>query len=113
VSDLDALVRLLAEAYRPVGHRLGIVMLSTAPAEEVEAAAEQLATHGLTAQRRLARLLPRPDETGHRAEDVIDFLRRYGHEYSVAWLPTRELEDVEAVTAAAHEAGCAIGWATR
>jgi hypothetical protein len=109
LSDPGGLRALLDRAYRPAPPRLGILMLSGAPADEVAVATEALAAHGLTAERRLARLLPRIGEDAHRAGDVADFLRRYGHEYVVAWLPAA-LDDRAAVAVAAAESGCTLAW---
>jgi hypothetical protein len=109
-ADPTGLRALLDAAYRPAPPRLGILMLSGAPADEVAVATEALAAHGMTAERRLARLLPRSGEDAHRGGDVADFLRRYGHEYAVAWLPAAGLDDRAAVAAAAEGAGCALGW---
>jgi hypothetical protein len=109
MGDPGGLRALLEDAFRPAAPRLGILMLSGAPEDDVAVATEALAAHGLTAQRRLARLLPRIGEDAHRAGDVADFLRRYGHEYAVAWLPAG-LGDRPAVEAAAAQAGCTLGW---
>jgi hypothetical protein len=104
------LAALLDTSYRPAGHRLGIVLLSSAPEADVAVATTALERHGLTAERRLARLLPRIGEATHRAGDVAEFLDRYGHEYGVAWMPAGELDDHAGVNAAAAGSGCAIGW---
>jgi hypothetical protein len=109
-DKIAGLRALLDAAFRPAPPRLGILMLSGATEEEIAVAAKALGAHGLTAERRLARLLPRIGEDAHRSEDVADFLRRYGHEYAVAWLPADALEDRAAVEAAAAQAGCVLGW---
>jgi hypothetical protein len=100
----------LLEEFRPHGHRLGIVLLTTSDPADVAAASAALARHGLTPERRLARLHPRPGEDRHRGEDVADFLRRYGHEYAVAWLPGDRLDQHESIETAARASGCALGW---
>jgi kynureninase len=103
---------LLERFYRPAGHRLGIVILAEGPPAAAAVAAEVLSARGQVPARRLARLQPRPDEPSVRPQDVADFLRRYGHEYSVVWFPAGGAlrAEVSGITAAAHQAGCAIGW---
>lgn len=49
-----------------------------------------LLAHGLAPLRRLALLRPRPGEEAVRSDDAADFLRRYGHEYGLVWLPLGE-----------------------
>lgn len=109
---LPLLRDLLDAHYRPRGHRVGIVVASDCPESDAATIAAVLAAHGHTAERRLARLRPRPDEPAARAEDVAGFLARYGHEYGVAWLPGHVAAPAErvAIGRAAREAGCAIGW---
>ncbi|MEV7013849.1 hypothetical protein [Streptosporangium sp. NPDC051022] len=107
--------QLLTTFYRPAGHRLGILVPGDCPGGDAAIVADVLTAHGHSPERRLARLRPRPGETGVPPAEVADFLRRYGHEYGAAWLPavdpaTGADADVELVTAAAREAGCPIGW---
>ncbi len=114
-GPLAALRERLGALYRPNGHRLGIVVSGACPDDEAAVAAGALEAHGQRPQRRLARLNPRPGEAAARPGEVLDFLVRYGHEYAVAWLPAIEPAtgapaDLAAITAAAHGAGCAIGW---
>ncbi len=100
-ADVDSW---LTTHYVPSGQRLGIVIEASAGCSVVDAAAEAIGRHGLSADRRLARLQPRSGEMACRPEDVADFLVRYGHEYSVAILPTAD----RAVADAARHSGCVV-----
>lgn len=76
----------LAEHYTPHGRRLGILVAGALDAQDDAAVDGAVAASGQLPQRRVARLQPRVGEASLRAEDVVDFARRYGHEYSVAVL---------------------------
>ena len=80
-----ALERRLAEVYEPAGHRLGILSAGV-DAAAVAAVDRVIARRGLEPGRRHARVQPRPGESAVRAEDLADFVRRYGHEYQAAVL---------------------------
>lgn len=110
---LPLLRRILDELYRPDGHRLGIAVAGDCADGDATTAAAVLVAHGHAPERRLARLRPRPDEAHARPEDLAGFLERYGHEYGVAWLPAPKsgaATAIPAISAAAREQGCAIGW---
>jgi len=67
----------------PSGRRLGIAVAGPLP-PQVRRHAEVLLEHtGQRPLRRLATIRPRVGEPRTRAEDVTDFVRRYGHEYTV------------------------------
>jgi kynureninase len=106
-SVLDRLVR-------PEGHRLGIAAFGPVDAKVDSALSGWLERQGLAPGRRLARVGPRLGEHRVRAGDVVDFLRRYGHEYLFAWVPavdplTGVPLDVDAIAAAGRGAGCIVG----
>ena len=118
------LAEFLDAEYRPAVHRLGILVaaLTSPPNANVarrgaqtatalqsgvwwrtlEAAATAIEVHGLSPDRRLCRMQPRPGESEVRGADVVDFLGRYGHEYSVVLV---DIEDPE-VLAASVAADC-------
>ena len=101
----------LAEHYAPVGTRLQL-LLGHPVDPEIDAAARELVTErGLDPLRRVATLRPRPDETELRTQDVLQFLERYGHEYSTGWFPAGTELDQDQLTAAASRVGCTLGWA--
>lgn len=110
---LPLLRRILDELYRPAGHRLGIAVAGDCPADDAATAAAVLVDHGHAPERRLAHLRPRADEARARPGDLAEFLALYGHEYCVAWLPVPDDDPataIPAISAAAREQGCAIGW---
>jgi len=72
----------LTTAHRPSGRRLGIALAGRIPAELVAHAEQLLTITGHRPLRRLATLRPRHGENLARTEDVTDFVRRYGHEYT-------------------------------
>jgi hypothetical protein len=118
------LAEFLDAEYRPAGHRLGILVAAPTPLPNANvarrgaqiatalqsgvwrrtlaAAASAIEAHGLSPDRRLCRLQPRPGESEVRGADVVDFLGRYGHEYSVVLV---DIED-PGVLAASVAAGC-------
>lgn len=103
--------QLLDLHYAPHGSRLGIVVADDCPAHDAAVVAAALVAHGQAPERRLAWLRPRPGTSAPSIDEVADFLRRYGHEYGVAWLPaTAPPAALETIAAAARSAGCAIGW---
>lgn len=92
--------------HRPAGRRLGIAVSVPAPDELAAAAAGVLELSGVTAARRLAFLRPRVGETSTRPDDAVDFVRRYGHEYTVLAVAP-ELGTPELRSACAQE-GCRL-----
>ncbi|WP_020495827.1 hypothetical protein [Sciscionella marina] len=113
-SIVETAARFLTEHFHPTGVRLGILVLAECEDAVEEVAAEQLRAHGLRPARRLAKLRPRTTEPTVRSADLVDFLQRYGHEYSVALLPTITMTgqplDTVAVEQAARRSGCTITW---
>ena len=112
-SMASSLTPVLDRLAQPKGHRLGIVVFGAADADVESALAAWLERHEIPPARRLARVGPRLDEHCLRSEDAVDFLRRYGHEYAVAWVPavdplTGVPLDVAAVAAAGRRAGCVV-----
>jgi kynureninase len=108
---VTAAAAFLAEHYAPVGTRLQLLLGHPVdPAVDAEARA-LVAERGLEPLRRVATLRPRPDEQDLRTEDVVQFLERYGHEYSTGWFGADAPLDREAVTSAASRVGCTLGWA--
>jgi kynureninase len=106
---------LLVSFYRPAGVRRAILIEDSTFPSDSYAVRSQVAFHGYDPDRFVTRLRPRPGEDVLRTGDVVDFLRRYGHEQAVVMFGgvnylTGELMDIPAITRAGHEAGCIVGW---
>jgi kynureninase len=106
---------LLVSFYRPAGVRRAILIEDSTFPSDSYAVRSQVAFHGYDPDRFVTRLRPRPGEDVLRTGDVVDFLRRYGHEQAVVLFGgvnylTGELMDIPAITKAGHEAGCVVGW---
>jgi kynureninase len=106
---------LLVSFYRPAGVRRAILIEDSTFPSDSYAVRSQVAFHGYDPDRFGTRLRPRPGEDVLRTGDVVDFLRRYGHEQAVVLFGgvnylTGELMDIPAITKAGHEAGCVVGW---
>jgi predicted alpha/beta hydrolase family esterase len=93
-------------AHRPGGRRLGIAVAGDLPNGVLDHAARLLRITGQRPLRRLATVRPRVGETRTRPEDVSDFVRRYGHEYTLLTVPedlrSSSLED------ACRDEGCLL-----
>lgn len=113
----DPASRFFAEHFRPVGVRLGLLVLSECDLAAEEAAAEVLSAHDLRPARQLAKLRPRVGFPAVTARELVGFLDRYGHEYCAAWLPVATADgqvlDRAAIEQAGHASGCAVGWYRR
>ncbi|MEU6539943.1 alpha/beta hydrolase [Streptomyces sp. NPDC047000] len=109
VDGPQALLEAVRAAHRPAGHRLGILLAADLdPAVEAEVA-RLMTRHGQSPLRRLARPRPRPGERRVRADDLVDFLRRYGHEYTVAVADEPEKpKKRDALLSAARDEGCIL-----
>lgn len=109
-----ALAGILRELYAPVGIRQKIMLTSSAPGALVELARELVQTADRHPDREVCLLHPRIGETRVRAEDISDFLTKYGHEIAIAYFDAAELgvspADIDLVSAAAHSEQVLIGW---
>jgi kynureninase len=106
---------LLASFYRPSGSRTALLIERQAFPSDRYAARSQVRFHGLDPARDLIELSPRPGEDLLRTEDVLAALAREGHRIATVVLPglqylTGQVLDVRAITRAARDAGCAVGW---
>lgn len=97
----------LGRRFRPEGHRLGIAVASAAATPLLPELERLLESHDLRPQRRLARLHPRVGEDTLRADDVVDFLERYGHEYALFVIPA-DMPEASVLADAAARAGCEV-----
>jgi hypothetical protein len=111
VSVQDAaVVGFLAANYAPVGYRVQLMVGFPASAALVDAAVATVVAAGLDPARRVARMHPRPGEDALRTDDLLEFLRKYGHEYCVGVLVEQPSLDAEAITAAAAAVGFPVLW---
>jgi hypothetical protein len=109
--DQRALIEgFLARNYLPRGYHAQVMVgYPTIPALH-EAAVAAVVAAGADPARRVALIHPRPAEHAMREVDVVEFFRKYGHEYCAALLSAESPFDIAVVTAAAHDVGCAILW---
>lgn len=103
----------LRERYRPAASiRVGILVLGGAFPDDQAAVDAALVAAGHAPLRRKCTLLPRVGEERVRADDAIEFVTLYGHEYATAlvrpWpeIAGREDELERALT----DAGCDVLW---
>ncbi|MCZ2857583.1 kynureninase [Blastococcus sp. VKM Ac-2987] len=106
---------LMVSFYRPEGARRKILIEDSAFPSDSYAVRSQAAFHGLDPDAVVTRMRPREGEESLRTEDVVDLLRRSGHEHALVLFGgvnylTGELLDMPAITRAGHEAGCVVGW---
>jgi kynureninase len=106
---------LMVSFYRPAGDRRAILVEDSTFPSDSYAVRSQVAFHGHDPDQFVTRLRPRSGEEALRTEDVVEFIREQGHEHALVLLGgvnylTGELMDIPAITKAAHEAGCVIGW---
>ena len=106
---------LMVSFYRPTPRRHAILIEDSAFPSDSYAVRSQAAFHGYDPDEAVIRCKPRPGEAVLRTEDVVDFLRTDGDRVALVLLGavnyyTGELLDMEAITAAGHEAGAIVGW---
>jgi kynureninase len=106
---------MLASFYRPSGTRTQILMEANAFPSDRHALASQIYWHGLDPREQLVELQP-VDSTGQITIEQIEyFLAHRGAQIAlVLWPGTQYLSgqvfDLARIAAAAHEAGCAVGF---
>jgi len=106
---------MMVSFYRPTPKRHKIIIEDSAFPSDRYAAASQIASHGYDPQTSLIRLRPRQGERVLRDEDITSFLRTDGGDVALVLLPgvnylSGQVFDIAGITAAARDAGCAIGW---
>jgi kynureninase len=106
---------MMVSFYRPTAERFKIVIEDSAFPSDSYAVRSQVALHGYHPDRAVVRLAPRPGEAGLRSEDVVAQLRSFGSDVALVLLGavnyySGESLDIEAITAAGHEAGAVVGW---
>jgi kynureninase len=106
---------LMVSFYRPTPQRHAILIEDSAFPSDSYAVRSQAAFHGYDPDEAVIRLAPRPGEAVLRTDDVLDFLRADSGRIALILLGavnyyTGELFDLDAITAAGHEAGAVVGW---
>ncbi len=106
---------LLASFYRPSGRRTAILVERQAFPSDRYAVDAQIRWHGLDPARERLEVAPREGEAVLRTEDVIGRIERDGARIATVLLPgvqylTGQVLDLRAITRAAREAGCTVGW---
>ncbi len=106
---------MLASFYRPTRTRFKILIEDAAFPSDTYAVTSHLETRGQDPARALLLARPRPGEAVLRTEDLEALLAEQGHEIALVLLPgvqyhTGQLLDLARITAAAHRAGCTVGF---
>lgn len=106
---------MLVSFYRPRGERSALVIEKNAFPSDRYAAESHVRLHGLDPRRDLIELSPREGEQCLRTEDVIEAISSHGPRIATVLLPgvqylTGQRLELEPITAAAHAAGCTVGF---
>jgi kynureninase len=106
---------MLVSFFRPSPARSKILMEASAFPSDSYAVASHLRTRGLDPAQALILARPRPGEATLRVEDLEALLAERGGEIALVWLGgvhyyTGQLLDLARITAAAHRAGCLVGF---
>jgi len=106
---------MLASFYRPGGSRTRILIEANAFPSDRHALASQIGWHGLHPRSELLELAPADASAQISTEQIEYFLKRRGAEVAlVLWPGTQYLSgqvfDLPRIAAAAHEAGCLVGF---
>lgn len=101
--------------YRPTRARYKILIEDAAFPSDIYLARTQLRWHGLDPREALIVVRPRAGEHLVRMEDVQALIEREGERIAVVLLPgvnyfTGQVFDLQRITAAAHRAGCTVGF---
>ncbi len=101
--------------YRPTPDRYKILMEYPVFPSDTYAVKTQLAYHGLDPREALVVVEPRPGDHCIREEDIMDVLDTQGHAIALVFLAgvnffTGQVLDMRAITDAAKQKGCLVGW---
>ena len=112
-SGPDQAEDLVRAGFVPRGKSLGVLVGSDVDDEVRRRIAAAVAAAGLPPERRVATVRPRLGEHVLRAEDLIDFADRYGHEYSLAVFsadPRWGDAEQQRIATAMLRNGCGVVW---
>jgi kynureninase len=106
---------MMVSFYRPTRERFRILIEGGAFPSDQYAVASQARFHGFDPREAILRLEPRPGEETLREEDILDTIDRHGPEIALVLLGnvnylTGQAFDMKAITRAAHERGCRVGF---
>ncbi|WP_375770060.1 kynureninase [Archangium gephyra] len=106
---------MLVSFYRPAGERRKILMEAGAFPSDQYAVASQVRFHGYSPEEAVLPLSPRPGEETLRTEDILETIERHGKEIALVLLGnvnylTGQAFDMAAITRAAHQQGCKVGF---
>lgn len=106
---------LFASFFRPTKSRFKILVEEDAFPSDRYAVESHLAWHGLDPSESVIRVAPTPDEHLLCTSDIVRTLEQSGHEISLVFLGgvnyfTGQVLDMRAITQAARDAGCIVGY---
>lgn len=106
---------LMVSFYRPTSERDLIVIEDNAFPSDSYAVRSQAVLHGLDPDEIVVRLRPREGEHALRSEDVLSYLHEHGDRVALVLLGavnyySGEFLDIEAITAAGHDAGAIMAF---
>ena len=106
---------MLVSFYRPTPQRFKILIEDSAFPTDRYATESQIRLHGYDPASTLICIAPRPGEGIIRTEDIIDKLKQDGPTIATVMLPgvqylSGQLFDMSAITQAAHQQGCTVGF---
>jgi kynureninase len=106
---------MMVSFYRPTRERFRILIEGGAFPSDQYAVASQARFHGFDPREAILRLEPRLGEETLREEDILDTIDRHGPEIALVLLGntnylTGQAFDMKAITRAAHERGCRVGF---
>jgi kynureninase len=106
---------MLVSFYRPRGERSALLIEKNAFPSDRYAAESHVRHHGLDPSRDLIELAAREGEHCLRTEDIVEAIARQGPRIATVLLPgvqylTGQRLELEPITAAAHAAGCTVGF---
>ena len=106
---------MMVSFFRPGGRRTKILVEDTSFPSDTYAVETQLRHHGLDPAEHRIVARPRAGETTLRTDDLVELVRDRGDEIALVLLGgvnyyTGQAFDIERVTAAARERGCAVGF---
>ncbi|HKS57962.1 MAG TPA: kynureninase [Steroidobacteraceae bacterium] len=106
---------MLATFYRPTRERSKILIEKHAFSSDRYTVASQARLHGFDPQTAMLEIGPRSGEEAVRTEDVLALIEREGAQIATVMLPgvqflNGQRFDLQAITQAAHRAGCRVGF---
>jgi kynureninase len=106
---------MMVSFYRPTRERFKILIEGGAFPSDQYAVASQARFHGYDPQEAIIRLMPREGEDTLRPGDILEAIERHGKEVALVMLGsvnylTGQAFDLKAISQAAHQQGCQVGF---